>query len=86
GLQAACASDYSIAQFRFLHRLLLVHGASSYYRMSQFILYSFYKNVTLYMIELWFEYYSAWSGQSYDPLVFTRYCSLPLFTFSPGTV
>jgi phospholipid-transporting ATPase len=63
GLQAACASDYSIAQFRFLHRLLLVHGASSYYRMSQFILYSFYKNVTLYMIELWFAYYSAWSGQ-----------------------
>jgi phospholipid-transporting ATPase len=52
-----------IAQFRFLHRLLLVHGASSYYRMSQFILYSFYKNVTLYMIELWFAYYSAWSGQ-----------------------
>jgi phospholipid-transporting ATPase len=37
GLQAACSSDYSIAQFRFLRRLLLVHGASIYFRMSQFI-------------------------------------------------
>lgn len=26
GLQAASASDYSIAQFQFLSRLLLVHG------------------------------------------------------------
>ncbi|XP_032799496.1 probable phospholipid-transporting ATPase IA isoform X1 [Daphnia magna] len=63
GLQAACASDYSIAQFRFLRRLLLVHGASNYYRMCRLILYSFYKNITLYVIELWFAHYSAWSGQ-----------------------
>jgi phospholipid-transporting ATPase len=63
GLQAACASDYSIAQFRFLRRLLLVHGASNYYRMCRLILYSFYKNITLYVIELWFAHHSAWSGQ-----------------------
>nr|CAG4638244.1 EOG090X00X3 [Cyclestheria hislopi] len=63
GLQAACASDYSIAQFRYLRRLLLVHGASSYYRMCHLILYSFYKNITLYVMELWFALYSAWSGQ-----------------------
>ena len=63
GLQAACASDYSIGQFRFLRRLLLVHGASNYYRMCRLILYSFYKNITLYVMELWFALYSAWSGQ-----------------------
>lgn len=63
GLQAACASDYSIGQFRFLRRLLLVHGASNHYRMCRLILYSFYKNITLYVMELWFALYSAWSGQ-----------------------
>ncbi|XP_074026035.1 ATPase phospholipid transporting 8A1 isoform X3 [Leptinotarsa decemlineata] len=63
GLQAACASDYSIAQFRFLQRLLLVHGAWNYSRMCKIILYSFYKNICLYVIELWFAIYSAWSGQ-----------------------
>ncbi|XP_017837733.1 probable phospholipid-transporting ATPase IA isoform X3 [Drosophila busckii] len=63
GLQAACASDYSIAQFRYLQRLLLVHGAWNYTRISKLILYSFYKNVCLYVIELWFALYSGWSGQ-----------------------
>lgn len=60
GLQAACASDYSIAQFRFLKRLLLVHGAWNYSRICKLILYSFYKNVCLYVIELWFAIYSGW--------------------------
>ncbi|KAK9875763.1 hypothetical protein WA026_009559 [Henosepilachna vigintioctopunctata] len=63
GLQAACASDYSIAQFRFLLRLLLVHGAWNYSRMCKLILYSFYKNICLYVIELWYAIYSGWSGQ-----------------------
>lgn len=63
GLQAACASDYSIAQFRFLIRLVLVHGAWNYSRMCKLILYSFYKNICLIVIELWFAIYSGWSGQ-----------------------
>lgn len=50
-------------QFRFLLRLLLVHGAWNYSRMCKLILYSFYKNVCLYVIELWFAIYSGWSGQ-----------------------
>nr|XP_029712707.1 probable phospholipid-transporting ATPase IA isoform X2 [Aedes albopictus] len=63
GLQAACASDYSIAQFSYLRKLLLVHGAWNYSRMCKLILYSFYKNICLYVIELWFAIYSGWSGQ-----------------------
>ena len=84
GLQAANSSDFAIAQFRFLARLLFVHGAWSYTRVSkvlltwphifqsmtnslhfhfQVILYSFYKNICLYVIELWFAIYSYWSGQ-----------------------
>ena len=52
GLQAANSSDYSIAQFRFLHKLMLVHGVWSYNRLSKVILYSFYKNICLYIMEV----------------------------------
>jgi len=40
-----------------------VHGAWNYNRISKVILYSFYKNITLYIIELWFAIYNYWSGQ-----------------------
>jgi phospholipid-transporting ATPase len=53
GLQAARSADVAIAQFRFLRKLLLVHGAWSYQRVSKTILYSFYKNITLYMTQFW---------------------------------
>lgn len=42
---------------------MLVHGSWNYTRMCKLILYSFYKNVCLYVIELWFAVYSGWSGQ-----------------------
>jgi len=63
GLQAANSADFAIGQFKFLERLLFVHGAWNYSRISKVILYSFYKNITLYIIELWFAVYNYWSGQ-----------------------
>lgn len=64
GLQAAHAADYTISQFRFLARLLLVHGSWSMTRLKKMILYSFYKNIALYVVEFWFAIVSAWSGQT----------------------
>ncbi|XP_043233403.1 probable phospholipid-transporting ATPase IA isoform X3 [Amphibalanus amphitrite] len=69
GLQAAHSSDYAIGQFRFLARLLFVHGAWNYSRLTQVVLYSFYKNICLYVMELWYAIYSGWSGQ----VVFERW-------------
>ena len=46
GMQAVMSSDYAIAQFRFLERLLLIHGRWSYVRTSSMILCFFYKNLT----------------------------------------
>lgn len=63
GLQAANSSDFAIAQFRFITRLLFVHGSWNYTRVSKVILYSFYKNICLYVIELWYAFYNYWSGQ-----------------------
>jgi len=53
GLQAARAADFAISQFRFLKKLLLVHGSWAYSRLSKLILYSFYKNLTLYLTQFW---------------------------------
>uniref|UniRef100_A0A5K3EMK7 Phospholipid-transporting ATPase n=2 Tax=Mesocestoides corti TaxID=53468 RepID=A0A5K3EMK7_MESCO len=69
GRQAACSSDYAIAQFRFLNKLLLVHGAWSFNRITKVILYSFYKNICLYVIQFWFGIVSGFSGQ----IIFDRW-------------
>eukprot|EP00760_Papus_ankaliazontas_P014562 PhM_4_TR16103/c0_g1_i1/m.87752/K14802/DRS2, ATP8A; phospholipid-transporting ATPase len=67
GLQAARSSDYSISQFRFLQRLLLVHGKWNYRRVAKLIVYSFYKNQTMYLTQFWFCFFNAFTGQSmYD--------------------
>ena len=53
GLQAARSADFSISQFRFLRKLLLVHGSWAYQRLSKMIFYFFYKNVALYLTQFW---------------------------------
>lgn len=69
GLQAARSADVAIAQFRFLRKLLLVHGAWSYSRISRVILYSFYKNITLYMTQFWVSSYALLFGEMKSDLV-----------------
>ncbi|KAK8357124.1 hypothetical protein V6Z12_A05G399000 [Gossypium hirsutum] len=63
GMQAVMASDFAIAQFRFLERLLLVHGHWCYRRISMMICYFFYKNITFGFTLFWFEAYTYFSGQ-----------------------
>jgi len=46
GLQAARSADVAISQFRFLKKLLLVHGAWSYQRLSKLILCSWFPHST----------------------------------------
>nr|CCA14458.1 PREDICTED: hypothetical protein isoform 1 [Albugo laibachii Nc14]CCA21242.1 haloacid dehalogenaselike hydrolase family protein putative [Albugo laibachii Nc14] len=66
GMQAANSSDYSIAQFKYLRRLLLVHGRWNYIRMGKLILYIFYKNVMLNLTQYWYMLlYTGYSGQKY---------------------
>lgn len=64
GLQAARSADVAISQFRFLRKLLLVHGTWNYARLSKMVLYSFYKTVTLYVTLFWFSFYNGFSGQT----------------------
>ncbi|ELK05429.1 Putative phospholipid-transporting ATPase IM [Pteropus alecto] len=83
GLQAVLASDYSFAQFRYLQRLLLVHGRWSYFRMCKFLCYFFYKNFAFTLVHFWFGFFCGFSAQTvYDQWFITLfnivYTSLPV--------
>lgn len=87
GTQAVNASDYAIAQFRFLQRLLFVHGRWAYRRVTKLMSYMLYKNVTYVLTTFWFGCYSGFSGQ---PLILdvaaqsfnVLYTSVPLVLFA----
>ncbi len=64
GLQAANSADFSIAQFRFLKRLLFIHGRWNYRRMSKVILFSFYKNIVLVLTLFYYQFLTGFSGTS----------------------
>ncbi|KAJ8756013.1 hypothetical protein K2173_024559 [Erythroxylum novogranatense] len=67
GMQAVMASDFSVSQFRYLERLLVVHGHWCYKRIAQMICYFFYKNIAFGLTLFYFEAFTAFSGQSiYD--------------------
>ncbi|XP_039143127.1 putative phospholipid-transporting ATPase 9 [Dioscorea cayenensis subsp. rotundata] len=62
GMQAVMSSDVAIAQFRFLERLLLVHGHWCYRRIASMICYFFYKNIVFGVTLFIYEAYTSFSG------------------------
>ncbi|CAG8973915.1 hypothetical protein HYALB_00003693 [Hymenoscyphus albidus] len=64
GLQAARISDYSIAQFRFLQRLLFVHGRWNYIRTAKYILATFWKELVFYMLQAMYQKWTGYTGTS----------------------
>nr|XP_049593785.1 probable phospholipid-transporting ATPase IM isoform X5 [Syngnathus scovelli] len=74
GMQAVLSSDFSFAQFRYLQRLLLVHGRWSYLRMCKFLQYFFYKNFTFTFVHFWYAFFCGFSAQTvYDEWFITLY-------------
>lgn len=62
GRQAVMSSDYAIGQFRFLVKLLLVHGRWSYKRFSEMIPSFFYKNTIFSIALFWYGIYNNFDG------------------------
>lgn len=62
GRAAVMSSDYAIGQFRFLSRLLLVHGRWSYKRLAEMIPNFFYKNVVFSFTLFWYGVFSSFDG------------------------
>ena len=64
GMSAVQACDYALPEFRMLWRLLLVHGRWNYIRVSEMILYFFYKNMLFTIPQFLFAFYCGFSGQT----------------------
>ena len=62
GMQAVMASDFAVTRFKFLERLVLVHGHWNYDRLARMILYFFYKNAAFVFVCFWYELYCGFSG------------------------
>lgn len=62
GRQAVMASDFAIAQFRFLEILMLVHGRWCYKRISRMVNFFFYKNLVFGLTLFYFNGFSFFSG------------------------
>ena len=83
GLQAARTSDYSIAQFRFLTKLLLVHGRWNYIRTCKYTVGTFWKEMLFYLTQALYQrsvgytgtsLYESWSLSMFN----TLFTSLPV--------
>ncbi|XP_030072461.1 LOW QUALITY PROTEIN: phospholipid-transporting ATPase IF [Microcaecilia unicolor] len=87
GRQAVRNSDYAIARFKFLSKLLLVHGHFYYVRIATLVQYFFYKNVCFITPQFLYQFFCLFSQQTlYDSVYLTLYnicfTSLPVLMYS----
>lgn len=82
GRAAVMSSDYAVGQFRFLTRLLLVHGRWSYKRLAEMIPNFFYKNVVFSFTLFWFGAFSNFDGAYLFEYTFLMFFNLA-FTSLP---
>ena len=83
GLQAARIADYAIAQFRFLQRLLFVHGRWNYLRTAKYVLATFWKEMFFFLAQAHFQRFTGYTGtslfESWSLTVFnSAFTSLPV--------
>jgi len=62
GMRAVQASDFAFGEFKCLWRLLFMHGRWCYIRISEMILYFFYKNMIFTIPQFYFSFFSFFSS------------------------
>lgn len=87
GLQAARAADFTIGKFRFLVKLLLVHGRYSLKKTSFVAVYCFHKSLFIAFLQLLYAAFSSFSGTSFfDSFMLATYnviyTGLPILFYS----
>lgn len=83
GRQAAVAADFSIAQFKHLKRLLLLHGRWNYRRSANVVLFTFWRNAVQVMLIAMYTIVSGFSGTSFfedtTRMTFNCFCTIPVW-------
>jgi len=82
GRQAVNNSDFAIGQFKYLQRLMLVHGRWNYRRVCKFTLFTFWRNAVQVLMIFYYTFISGFSGTSlfedWIRLSFNFLCSFPI--------
>lgn len=87
GNQAANAADYAFAQFRFLRKLVLVHGRFIALRFSYFIYFFFFKNCLLTFVQFFFAFETMFTGTTFwESFYLTNYNTLTGFPIGARTL
>ncbi|EMD32367.1 hypothetical protein CERSUDRAFT_118732 [Gelatoporia subvermispora B] len=85
GSQAAMSADYAFGQFRYLTKLLIVHGRWSYQRIADMHSNFFYKNMVWTFAMFWFMIYNNFDATYLYEYTFILLCNL-VFTSLPVIV
>merc|ERR1719215_1986633 len=82
GRQSVNNSDFAIAQFQYLQRLLFVHGRWNYLRACKFTLFTFWRNMVQVLIMFSYTFFSGFSGtvlfEDWLRLSFNGFGSIPV--------
>merc|ERR1719215_1832177 len=82
GRQSVNNSDFAIAQFEYLQRLLFVHGRWNYLRACKFTLFMFWRNMVQVLIMFSYTFFSGFSGtvlfEDWLRLTFNGFGTLPV--------
>ncbi|CEM07868.1 unnamed protein product [Vitrella brassicaformis CCMP3155] len=65
GLQAVRAADFGIGQFKFLRKLLFVHGKEAMRKNSLLTYYTIFKNVSFCMTSFFYGFFAGFSGTDF---------------------
>ena len=82
GTRAAQVANYAIGEFCLLWKLVLYYGRLNYMRISELILYFFYKNMVFTIIQFVYCFYNQGSGQSFWLSWSITFYNM-IFTFMP---
>ncbi|CAD8070330.1 unnamed protein product [Paramecium sonneborni] len=85
GMRAVQASNYAIGQFKCLWKLILYHGRQNYIRISEMILYFFYKNIIFTIPQFYFAFFCGLTGTSVFDEFFVSFYNT-IFTFLPVVI
>lgn len=86
GTQASLSADFAIPEFRFLKRLVLVHGRYNLIRFSKITLNAFFKNIFFISIQFMYNFFNGYSGKPIYNNFFLNYYNVLFTSFVPLSI
>lgn len=86
GTQASLSGDFAIPEFKFLRRLLFVHGRYNMIRFSKVTLNAFFKNIFFISVQFFYNFFNGFSGKPVYNDFFLNYYNVLFTSFVPMSI